>query len=69
MAAQQSLRHGFQRLAGPDGLQVSGFRSGDNIAAVAQQLKGAARESALALRSVGGNRIVTWGRKIKEAIA
>ena len=75
MAAQQSLRHAFLTLAGLDGrlldptepLQVSGLRSGDSSTAVAEKLKGTATKGALALWCVGGNRIVTWGRSIKEA--
>ena len=48
-------------------LQVSGLRSGDSTTAVAQKLKGTAKKGTLALWCVGGNRIVTWGRSIKEA--
>eukprot|EP00435_Cladocopium_sp_Y103_P035942 s2930_g9.t1 len=57
MAAQQSLGQAFLRLAAPDGrllkpqktLQDSGLQSGDNVTAVAQKLKAAATETAMAL--------------------
>ena len=69
IAVQQSLRKGFLRLAAPDGhlldltesIQLCGFQGGESIAAVAQQPKVAASNTAFALWCVGGDRIVTWG--------
>ena len=69
IAAQQSLGQPFLRLVATgerlfdptDSLRLSGFQDGDSVAAVAQQPKIAATESAFALWCVGGHRLVTWG--------
>jgi hypothetical protein len=68
VAAEKALGQSFLRLARGDGrllnrwesLQVAGLEDGDCIAAVAQQPKIAATESAFALWCVEGQ-VVTWG--------
>ena len=70
MAAQRSLGRPFLRLAAADGrilnptesLQSAGVENGSCIAAIAQQPKIAATQSAFALWCAGGDRIVTWGK-------
>ena len=67
LAAHESLGQPFLRLAAPDGrllnptepLKDSGLKSGDCIAAVAQQPKVAATDCAMALWCPGGG-VVTW---------
>ena len=67
IAAQQSFRQPFLRLAAPDGClldpteSLCGFQDGDSFTAVAQQPKIAATRVAFALWCAGGNRIITWG--------
>eukprot|EP00435_Cladocopium_sp_Y103_P071831 s53_g38.t1 len=69
LAAQRSLGRPFLRLAASDGrvlnpmesLQSAGVESGSYIAAISQQPKVAATQSAFALWCAGGDRIVTWG--------
>eukprot|EP00435_Cladocopium_sp_Y103_P038043 s2336_g10.t1 len=69
LAAQQSLEHGFLKLAGPDGhlLDVaeslqSALQDGDTITAVAQKPKIVATLRAFALWCPG-EKVVTWGHR------
>ena len=72
MAAQRSLGRPFLRFATSDGrvlnptesLQSAGVDNGGCIAAIAQQPKIAATQSAFALWCVGCDGIVTWGNPL-----
>eukprot|EP00435_Cladocopium_sp_Y103_P005670 s596_g1.t2 len=70
LAAQQSFGQRFLRLATAEGRLLDpseslrlALRGGDSIAAVAQQPKIAATDSAFALWCVGADGVVTWGNE------